>query len=625
MKAELIEVQNFLKRYPPFNTLPDDTLHWVADNIEVGYFKAGTQILEFGQEIDALHVVRSGAVEVFRRNGDLYNRMSEGGIFGEYGLLRNRQIRFPAKALEDSLIYFIPEPIFAELFESFESFADFVEIEDSARLRSAVSRHEQANQLMASEVKNLITRPPVCIEAQASVRDAAILMSEESISSLLIMQSPVSDTDYGLPKMVGIITDRDLRTRLVAKGLDYTTPVSDIMSTDVITIESSQYVFEAMMTMLRYNLHHLPVVSYHRPVGVIAISDIIRYESRNSLYLVGSIFRQNSVEELSALLPEVKACFIRMVNEDANSRMIGSAMAVIGRSFKQRLLELGEAKLGPPPVPYCFLALGSMARDEQLIITDQDNAMILDNRFDPELHDGYFKALAEFVCDGLAACGYTYCKGDIMATNSRWRQPLDVWEGYFKEWIDNPTPESLLNSSIFFDLEGVWGELKWATQLNQLIARRAKKSPLFLACMARNSLNRTPPLGFFKDFVMEQDGRQNNTINMKRRGTAPLADLIRVHALAIGSQARNSFDRLRDILETDILPRGRGQDLRDALELIALVRIRHQALALEKGEEPNNNIAPEHLSDFERKNLKDAFQILSNAQKYLKFCYQSNR
>jgi CBS domain-containing protein len=143
--------------------------------------------------------------------------------------------------------------------------------------------------------------------------------------------------------------------------------------------------------------------------------------------------------------------------------------------------------------------------------------------------------------------------------------------------------------------------------------------------MARNALQRTPPLGFFKDFVMETDGRHSNSINMKRRGTAPLADLVRVHALEIGSHERNTFERLKEIIEADILPRGRGADLRDALELIAMVRIRHQALDLEAGNVPDNNVEPENLSDFERKNLKDAFQILSNAQKFLKYRYQPGR
>ncbi len=614
MEVEHLEIVDFLQRYPPFCHLEQDKLQEVAAQVEVGYFKAGETILSFNQELDALHVIRSGAVEVFRRNGDLYNRLSDGGFFGEFGLLRNGRVRFPVQALEDTLVYFIPKAIFNELFESNELFADAVEVEDRTRLRQAVSRREDANQLMTSRVLRLISREPITLDLTASIHQAACKMSEDKVSSLIITQGDPA-------AMVGIITDKDLRNRVIAAGLSFSEPVANIMTPNPITIDARQFVFEAMLEMLRHNRHHLPVMRHGKLIGVIALADIIRYESQNSLFVVSSIFRQQTVDELANLHKDVRDSFVRMVNEDANSHMIGSAMAVIGRSFKQRLLELGEEQLGPPPIPYCFLALGSMARDEQSIVTDQDNALVLDNRFDPKQHDAYFKALAEFVCNGLAACGYTYCTGDIMATNSKWRQPLSVWEGYFTHWIEQPSPQALLNSNIFFDLEGVRGKTQWADQLNELILRKTKKHPRFLACMARNALNRTPPLGFFKDFVMEKDGKHNNSINIKRRGTAPLADLIRIHALACGSSARNSFERLQDIIAADLLPKGRGPDLRDALELISRVRIRHQALAIEEGREPNNNVAPEDLSDFERKNLKDAFQILSNAQKFLRFRY----
>ncbi len=621
MHAEQIEIVDFLGRHQPFSELSEEQLAQMAAQVEIAYFKAGSQVLEFGEEIHDWYVIRSGAVEIYRRNGDLYNRLSEGGFFGEFGLLRNGRVRFPIKALEDTLVYLIPEAVFNEMFDSNEAFADIVEVEDRTRLRQAVARRrEDANELMTAKIETLVKRQAVCLPMTATARDAAIRMSEEGVSSVLVVDEPVE----GQP-VAGIITDRDLRNRLITPGLSFDTPITEIMTAELIAVEYNQFVFEAMLLMLRHNVHHLPVLKRQQPLAVIALSDIIRYESQNSLFVVSSIFRAQSVDELVALRSDVSACFSRMVNEDANSQMIGTAMSVIGRSFKQRLLELAEERLGPPPVPYCFLALGSMAREEQLIVTDQDNAMILDNRFDPRLHDDYFKALAAFVCDGLDACGYSYCTGNIMATNSQWRQPLRVWEQYFTDWIEKPTPEFLLNSSIFFDLEGVWGETRWAGMLNDLIRRKAQRNPRFLACMARNALQRTPPLGFFKDFVMETDGRHSNSINMKRRGTAPLADLVRVHALAIGSREHNTFDRLKEITDADILPRGRGPDLRDALELIAMVRIRHQALDLEAGTEPDNNIEPENLSDFERKNLKDAFQILSNAQKFLKYRYQPGR
>ena len=325
------------------------------------------------------------------------------------------------------------------------------------------------------------------------------------------------------------------------------------------------------------------------------------------------------------LSAQLKNCFVRMVNEDANSHMVGRAMSEIGRNFKQRLLELAEEKFGPPPVPYCFLALGSMARDEQLMVTDQDNAIILDNSYQVALHGAYFEQLANFVCDGLAACGYSYCTGDIMASNPENRKTRAQWEECFGDWIDNPNPQALLNCSIFFDLTGVYGRIKWAEQLNAFILRKAKKNNRFLACLAHNALNRKPPLGFFKDFVMEKDGRHNNSINLKRRGTAPLADLIRVHALAIGSQSQNSFERLEDIIEAGILPTSKGEDLQHAMELISLVRLRHQSSDIESGIEPDNNIEPESMSDFERRNLKDAFLVLSNAQNFLKYRYTANK
>jgi CBS domain-containing protein len=449
-------------------------------------------------------------------------------------------------------------------------------------------------------------------------------MTAENVSSLLITRSINDQTDHAT-EVIGIVTDLDVRRRLVAEGLSSDIPIAEIMNTELIYVQSNQFVFEAMMLMLKHNVQHLPVLRKSQPIGLISHVDILRYESQNSLFVVKNIFSAQSVDELASLIYDVQGCFTRMVHQDANSQMIGSAMAVVGRSFKQRLCELGEAHLGAPPVPYCFLALGSMARGEQLIVTDQDNAIILDDSYQPDLHGDYFEALAKFVCDGLARCGYSYCTGDIMATNFQWRQPLAVWQQYFSKWIEQPSAESLLHSAIFFDLEGVWGETHWAEQLNRLIRKKSHKNSRFLACMARNALLRTPPLGFFKDFVMETDGRQTNSINMKRRGTAPIADLVRLHALSVGSSARNTFERLEDIIVAGILPPGRGQDLRDALEFIAMVRIRHQALDIELKQEPDNNIEPEHLSDFDRKNLKEAFQILSNAQRFMKFRYQPGR
>ncbi|MGF1762874.1 DUF294 nucleotidyltransferase-like domain-containing protein [Aliivibrio kagoshimensis] len=623
MEVELLEIRNFISQYPPFDQLPEDALIEVAQSIEISYYRADSMVIEFGDKIHDLFMIRSGVVEIYRRTGELYNRLDQGGLFGQMGLLTNNKVRFPAKALKDTLLYCIPDNIFEEYCERYETFADFVEVEGSIRLQQAVEDNsDDANSLTTSKVKTLLSGEPVLLPPSTSIKNVAKIMSEENVSAALINDSSLIN-ELG-DSFVGIITERDLCAKVIAQGLDVDTQVAEVMSTELISLDHNAYIFEAMLLMLRYNVHHLPILKNKQPIGLIEVSDIIRYESQNSLLFVSSIFQQNSIEDLILLSNQLKSCFVRMVNEDANSHMVGRAMSEIGRSFKQRLLELAEEKLGAPPIPYCFLALGSMARDEQLIVTDQDNALILDNQYQESLHGDYFKALSAFVCDGLAACGYTYCSGDIMATNPEHRKTQSQWEACFADWIDDPNPQALLNCSIFFDLNGVYGRTKWAEQLNAFILRKAKKNNRFLACLARNALNRTPPLGFFKDFVMEKDGRHNNSINLKRRGTAPLADLIRVHALAIGSQSQNSFDRLEDIIEAGILPSSKGKDLQHAMELISLVRIRHQSLDIESEQEPDNNIEPENMSEFERRNLKDAFLVLSSAQNFLKFRYTAN-
>ncbi|MDI4636983.1 MULTISPECIES: DUF294 nucleotidyltransferase-like domain-containing protein [Halomonadaceae] len=627
MEVELLEIRQHIAGNPPFDTLSDDLLDEVAGAVEITYFRAGTMICEDGQPTQDLYYIRSGAVEVYRRNGELFNRFGEGDIFGYFDLLRNQQVRFPVKAIEDTLVYFIPGELFRRLCDADETFADFVEV-GRPRLETTVDHQHHDNTMMTTRVRKLITRLPVMIEADSTIQAAAAKMCEQNVSSVLVLRAEdeVSARTFVLGdgkqwRTLGILTDQDLRTRVLAAGLDAATAVSEVVSPHLIAIQSDESVHEAMLCMLRNNIHHLPVLHRRRPVGMLHLSDIIRYETNSSLYLVNNIFNQTSHKGLARLGSDVRRTFVGLVADGASSQMVGSALSTIGRSFTRRLIELAEEELGPPPVPYCFMVMGSMARNEQAIVTDQDNALVLDDSFDPEQHDAYFLTLAQRVSDGLDACGYTYCKGDIMATNPRWRQPLRVWRQYFNDWIDDPNPERLLHSSIFFDLDHVYGEEDFVEQLQDLVADKASKSPRFLAAMARNALNRTPPLGFFRTFVMEKDGKQNNSINLKRRGTAPMVDLIRVHALACGSRAQNSFDRLDAIAQTQLLVGRSSERIRYAMEFISIVRIRHQVIDIEEEREPDNNIEPENVSDTERHNLKDAFQVLSNAQKFLKFRY----
>jgi CBS domain-containing protein len=286
-------------------------------------------------------------------------------------------------------------------------------------------------------------------------------------------------------------------------------------------------------------------------------------------------------------------------------------------------LQLAEQQLGPPPVPYAFLVAGSLARFEQTAYSDQDNGLILSDAYQEAEHGEYFKQLAEFVCDGLDACGYEYCQGGIMASNPQWRQPLSVWRHYFAKWIETPDPQALLYSTIFFDLRCLYGEVALFDDLHQSILARTQSGSLFLTHMAANALNFRPPLGFFKGFVLERQANGEKTLDMKKRGVVPVIDVARVYTLAAGLPVTNTRERLQALGEVKRVEMDRLANVLDAFEFISLTRLRHQARQIEAGQVADNQVMPNELSEFEQRHLKHAFEVVTNFQDNLAQRYQA--
>ncbi|MEP3350802.1 MAG: DUF294 nucleotidyltransferase-like domain-containing protein [Marinomonas sp.] len=617
MDVELTEILEALCQHAPFNDIADDPqLHDMVKEIEVQYLRAGEYIIAPDTLNDTLFFIRSGAIENLSKEQKLIRRMNEGELFGYASILRGGKSSQSMRTIEDSLLYRIPARWFLKFYEENDNFSDFFELERQARLRLAMDSQSSDISLMTCPVVSLLRRPPISIQMDSDIRMAAQTMSEHRVSSLLI-----TDND----ELIGIVTDRDLRTRAVAQGLAYETPVSAIMTRDPIVMDSRDYASEAVLKMMERNVHHIPIMKNGRPIGVVSTGDIVQKESHGSVYLISDIFKQNSIESLRAISQKMSHTFTQLVLADANTQMIGNAMSHIGTAFVKRLLQLGEEKFGPAPVPYCFVALGSQAREEQTINTDQDNALILSDKYDKERHGEYFENLSDWVCQNLDKCGYTLCTGDIMASNPRWRQPLSVWKDNFSDWIQNPKAEALLRLSIFFDLRGIYGDKTLAKQLNQHIRKEAQQHSGFLTFMARNANQRKPPLGFFRQFVLDGEGKQSRTFNLKERGIAPIIDIVRVHALACGSDKLNTLERIEDIEAAGLLPDGRAKDLALALEMIGMVRIKNQKDQIEAGDKPNNHVNPENLSSFEKRHLRDAFNIVTRQQEFIKFRYAGKR
>ncbi len=617
MDVELTEILEAICQHAPFNDMAEEAqLSEMTKEIDIQYVRAGEWVISPGTLNNTLFFIRSGAIEALSRESKLIRRMNEGELFGYASLLRGGKSSQSMRAIEDSLLYRIPARWFLKLYEENDTFSDFFELAREVRLRLAMDAQSSNVSLMTCPVISLLRRQPISTKADSDILTAAQIMTEKRVSSLLITEQD---------ELIGIVTDRDLRTRALAKGLPLDTPIATIMTPDPIVMDSRDYASEAVLKMMERNVHHLPVIKDNRPIGVVSTGDIVQKESHGSVYLISDIFKQSSIQGLQAISRKMTHTFTQLVVADANTQMIGNAMSHIGTAFVKRLLQLGEEQFGPAPIPYCFIALGSQAREEQIIKTDQDNALILSDKYDEAIHGDYFEKLSQWVCQNLDKCGYDLCSGDIMASNPRWRQPISVWKQYFTDWIREPKAEALLRMSIFFDLRDIYGDKTLATKLNRHIRAEAKAHSGFLTFMARNANQRKPPLGFFRQFVLDGEGKQSRTFNLKERGIAPIIDIVRVHALAIGSNKLNTLERLEDIEAEGLLPDGRAKDLALALEMIGMVRVRHQKDQIDAGEIPNNHVNPANLSSFEKRHLRDAFHIVSRQQEFIKFRYAGKR
>jgi CBS domain-containing protein len=273
------------------------------------------------------------------------------------------------------------------------------------------------------------------------------------------------------------------------------------------------------------------------------------------------------------------------------------------------------------PVAWAWLGFGSQGRAEQALGADQDNALMLAPDYDESRHGDYFTALAERVCHGLAACGYRLCPGEIMAMNPGWRLSLPRWQETFAAWIDEPTPKALMHSSIFFDMRCIAGDPGLVEALHGDVLRRTADNSIFLACLYSNVMTHTPPLGFFRTFVLERSGEHEDRLDLKGRGIIPIVDIARLYALAAGVPEVNTIERLRALGGRGDLTLRDARALADAYEFISRLRLEHQGEQLKRGEAPDNYLDPGELSALRRDQLKEAFGLVRRSQKALGLKY----
>jgi CBS domain-containing protein len=596
MDHPLSTIIGFLETVHPYDTLPRDELARVATSFSRREYAAGEEVYLAGEPLKGLYLIKRGSVEVQEPSGQVISLLGPRNSFGERGLARDGLAVTHARVTEDSVLLLLPVAEYRRLLAGSPAFERFF-----SRGRGHESR---GSDLTTQKVGDLMARKPVVVGPDDTVRIAAQKMRDAKVSSLGVVQDG---------RFLGILTTRDMTNRVLADGLDPSTPVAEVMTADPVALRPDSLGSDILHIMLERRIGHLPVVENGTLVGMITQTDLTRFQAVSSAQLVRDAATAETVADMAAVTARIPRLLVQLVGGNSAHEVVTRLITDIADTVTRRLLAMAEAQLGPAPVPYLWLACGSQGRQEQTGVSDQDNCLMIDDAAtDDDM--AYFHALAKIVSDGLDACGYVYCPGDMMATNPQWCQPMRVWRGYFRKWVHTPDPMAQMLSSVMFDLRPIGGQVSLFTDLQRETLEMAARNSIFVAHMISNSLKHAPPLGLLRGFATIRSGDYKNHIDMKLNGVVPVVDLGRIYALIGQLEPVNTRARLEAAEGVGVISVSGARDLMEAYDLIAQTRLENQARLVRSGRKPDNFLAPSDMSDFERSHLRDAFVVVRTMQ-----------
>ena len=613
-----------LERTVPFDRLDLGERRRLLREVLVEFFEADEVILEQGRtEHRFLYVVESGFVRLLDTETQrLADECGEGDVFGSHGLVRGGALPYEARAVEASVCMLVRGTHFRRLYEENEDFAAFFDSDLSryGRERKAPLDASSARLLFGTRLGELVHREPLTCEPGATAQEAAQLMRREREDSVVVRSEG---------KTVGILSDEDLRNKLVAEAAPVDTPVERLMSPHVIRIRAAASVFEALMQMMGHRANHVVVTDGEGEgaalLGVVTDQDIARTQASSPSFIIERIEKAGTVAELARARSDATGLLVNLDRQGVVAEDLISINTETNDRLMRRTLELVEAELRvDPPVPpadtpWAWMSLGSEGRGEMGILTDQDNALVYADPATPEeaeRAERWLGALAERANIALAEVGFALCKGDIMARNPKWRRPLSGWTETFRRWILEPEAHALLEAGIFFDLRGLHGDMTLVSKLEAEIAGALREQRGFLPLLAANALtSRPPPSSLLRRLVAGLSGGGRDAFDVKRRGLRPLVDVARVFAMQLRYlDSANTTDRLQHA--TRALPEmaRAAENALEAYRYLSQLRFSRHLRAVERGEMPDNNVGISTLNETQQNMLRAVFSTVAEVQ-----------
>jgi CBS domain-containing protein len=615
----------FLKTVPPFEFLPEAELSRLAASTSLEYFPKDTTIISAGHRAaDSLYVVHKGAVKLAMRTRVgkelVFDMRSEGEIFGLLSLMGRDIARLDVTAIEDTLCYTIPGETMQELIAEYKDVSDYILRVSMTRYMDLTLRQlQQQTHLMGDterllyslSIKDVATKAAAVCSESTSIGEAARLMASAHATCLAVVGAD--------GRALGVVTDRDFTSRVVAQSLSLDLPVTKIMSTPVISVESSARLFQGLLAMICHDIQHVLVTDEGAPKAVLTGHDLTLLQGKSPLTVSRHLERQTSIEGLADAQKRITDLLPLLLREGAKASHITRVVAEINDRMLAKIVEFAHRELGPAPVPYCWVVLGSEGRREQTFKTDQDNALIyaaVDGEQAAAASE-FFARFAEFIRAALEKCGYPPCIGGYMASNPRWCQPLPIWKNYFRAWITEADLRSVEDALIFFDVRPVAGDFSLFEELVEHVRRIARDASFFRSILARITIDHKPPLGFFRTFVVDRSGEYKEQLDIKAFGTVPIVNAARLFAIEAGIAATNTVDRLTALEPLNYLEESLVREVLEAFELLNTLRLEDQLQQSRAGQKVSNYLNPATLTHLQRSLLKESFQTIVRVQSFI--------
>jgi CBS domain-containing protein len=608
----------------PFSFLPEEVKEELFEHFSIEKFKKGNVLFIQGKsKIEKLYVVLKGSLHRYYESDKgkkLSGELGEGDVYGGMSVLINKSVSLVTlKAAEDSVLYALPADKFLETCSKFEHFKEFF-----TNTFGKWMQNKSYAGIMARQTKEKAYTPPffnkpvsaifkpnlVSCSFDNTIKQAAQKMTKNKISSIFIKDKN--------NEITGIVTDSDLRERVVAKGYDIEHPISDIMSTSLTTVNAEDQVFEAYLILMKKTINHLPVRNKSGKItGVLTDNDLMDAQGKSPYLLIKEIKFATQFEQLENIHTRLPEMLLDSIKNGVNTENLTKLITAFSDAILDKVIRFAVAKLGDPPCKFAFMIMGSEGREEQTLKTDQDNAIVYEDIEDEVLHkkvQSYFSELANNICTMLDKAGFAFCEGNIMAMNPKWCQPLSVWKKYFHKWIHAADLEDLLNSSIFFDFKGAWGNLELTDELHSYLNKSIEGWAGFLRHLTENALYFKPPIGFFRNFVVESKGEHKDSFDLKI-AMIPITDCSRIYALKNGIKEKNTLSRLFRLYTKHVLTTEEYNDITQSYNYLMNLRLVKQVTTIiDEDKPPDNYINPKNLSRIDQTMLKEIFRRIENFQ-----------